>query len=1338
MKVSHEMDEFGGTSGHARIRLCRNHQTLDVSWLNSSLQETLLPGKPWHKVLDKLGAALADDVKHQLRNPKQRQMIFCLLGQHFVKKYFNECPNQPSLLSSTNMSEIDQKKLEEDTRIWLKQQCLKAAERISCQFRLDNNSERLAPEMVHFLNDTYNIVATEMELLLATHEAWEKAADSHKDLPPSEWNSNPTSVAKKRPNSVESKDLSLAMYGGSIFQLNETDKMRIGPEISSPILNCSASDILGDSICAIISLDYDSMLTVCERLSGKLLPKTLRQFIWTDKLIKADAKVDKFERITILEREARVKFGRTVEHQIAKLKIRSATRSPISGLIENAVVEKYEKTPCMHSFATNEQMISETSKTLNVLYVFNGTYEPYLIYWLFPLQMAFKQIMPTAEHPYELAMYLHFLHQNLFPSWTEIFAMAEWMMSLLEREDTEFFTHLQQCFRKNFAVDPKDFLVELIVRERERAQKLYTATDRCEQNKYLTKELLASPVIFLRKWMGEGFVSILDFPAVLLIWDQLYMQDWNQKVMENFCLSILMLLKDSLMAANDYPAIREVFLFYGCHLLTADIQRAWIHLQQGGLPSDIPGLSRQNQRPLADLSPRLSSMEAGKVSLGFQNILPVEVKDVLLKLVLPVPQVEISHTETWLKEFDPLAVELTVSVFYGLEKLCSKTSSFKPSLLQKTKGKTAKKSETTEFTVRFNDSLTLGWQMVDVFQQESTNIRAIWTPKEFSTLVPLHPGKLPYNIMGYTFKHVSKDLAQAHSNIQLTVCDTSKERNRQRNNQMRRKRLQESDFLYVPWIPYNSSTILPRPTSLNCPFDLYIDALHYIPDNATITKVTGQIKNSGLNSLLDIMAFPLLNSSSRNPEFQYRMVLNGDDPKVMDINTCVLLQVYTVDVDSGDLVIIGNSVIRVFNDDGKLNVGGFQLRLRGGMPTKEPAAFTPFALNQYPVIPCCTILLRLLPHTQFSVPAPSYLMGYYFSNDAKPSNSELEIISSFQKDNSFPKLVQEMGMRLIDKEQSKVTLDHLEAWYVERLDEKRHSRPEHFPKYINIHHAVRYRQEAGIRIKIKQAFGLKAGGYYVNVLARVLKGAASMHLPELPQQWAGEEKFLTNQLDFTSLQRSPRWTDPSVVLHPYLDHHSVLLIQIFGLNAIYVPDPSGQRPGKVISHPGQILELNTQSQLGWTAVPLFDSDYVRSGVHSAPLFQGSPSAEFLQSVISQPVKDVMAEGIKKKTLKLLPTFGSVTLEFWDGHYFEEEHYELPVLNNLLTVANTKKFVDTQANKRGQELSQLVLHSMDKKIRKLGRHSPEYYQQEYFYKEAMGNAFYSLVETILLNAGYGHL
>ncbi|XP_019401227.1 PREDICTED: uncharacterized protein LOC109317166 [Crocodylus porosus] len=299
-------------------------------------------------------------------------------------------------------------------------------------------------------------------------------------------------------------------------------------------------------------------------------------------------------------------------------------------------------------------------------------------------------------------------------------------------------------------------------------------------------------------------------------------------------------------------------------------------------------------------------------------------------------------------------------------------------------------------------------------------------------------------------------------------------------------------------------------------------------------------------------------------------------------------------------------------------------------------------------------------------------------------------------------------------------------------------KPQQVPKYLNIHHAVRYGQEAGIRIKVKQAFRLKADGYYVNVLARVLKRAASMHLPELPQQWGGEEKFLTCQLDFTGQQRSPIWTDPSRVLHPYLDAHCVLLVQVYGLNAVYVPDPSGQRPGEVIACPGQVLDLNAPSQLGWTVILLFDRGYVWCGVHSVPLFQGSPSIEFLQFVISQPVKDVMAENIKKKALKLLPMYGSVILEVWDGHYFEDEHYKLPVLNNLLTVDKTNKFLGTQASKSGKEVSELVLQTMDKKLKKLGRNSPEYRQQEYLYKEAMGNTFYSLMETALLNAGYGPL
>ncbi|XP_029470461.1 uncharacterized protein LOC115098197 isoform X3 [Rhinatrema bivittatum] len=850
------------------------------------------------------------------------------------------------------------------------------------------------------------------------------------------------------------------------------------------------------------------------------------------------------------------------------------------------------------------------------------------------------------------------------------------------------------------------------------------------------------------------------------------MQDWNGKVMENFCIAILMLLKNSFLAADNYSAIRQVFLFHGYHLLTADIQRAWIHLQQGGLAADIPGLNRLNQRRHSTMAPVLQA-----ASVGSRQILPFAVKDVLLKLVLPVSSIQRSYDQTWLSEFDPLAVKLRVSVFYGCMKLRSKTGSLPPTLPADSIGKatdlTLKFNETWTFntldpsefidvadtdtnpfvilTVLYNhganDSLTLGWAKVDAFKEETIATRGIWAPRETTLHLLLNPGKKPYNIIdhttGYSRKgnHPYEEASQSLSDIQLTIYDPLKDERTERSPQERHERVidQERHFPYGSWVPHNELTILPDCTPVSHPFDLYIDALHCLPDNATITKVTGQLLNSGLDNRPDIMAFPVLNSSFRNPKFQYRVAVNLDNPKAMNSNTLLLLQVSTVDSDSGEVVFLGNCLIRVFNDKGMLNVGGFQLRLRTEMPsTKLLGSLAPSAFGHYPALTCCTLLIRFLPHSQDPVPAPSYLTGFYFSSDAKPTKSELQMMSTFERDNSFPKLVQEMAERLMDKEQSRVLPDQLLTWYKERLEASNHLAPQHIPQSINIYHLIHYHQEAGLRVRITQAFGLDVDGLYINAFARILKGTSSKHLPELPQRWGGEEKFLTCHHDFTSLLRSPRWTDPSMVLHPYLDEHSVLLVQLFGMDAVYIPDPSGQRVGVVVSRSGQDVELYSQTQLGWTAVPLFDRQYVKSGIHSAPLFQGVPTADFLQSVISHPLMDVMADGLKKGTLKLLKNYGSITVEVWDGHYLDDEHYNLPVINDLLTITKIKKFLVTQSIKKGKDMTSLVLQSLDKRQPKVQRNSPEYQRLEAFYEEAMADKFYSLVESALLSAGYGPL
>lgn len=49
---------------------------------------------------------------------------------------------------------------------------------------------------------------------------------------------------------------------------------------------------------------------------------------------------------------------------------------------------------------------------------------------------------------------------------------------------------------------------------------------------------------------------------------------------------------------------------------------------------------------------------------------------------------------------------------------------------------------------------------------------------------------------------------------------------------------------------------------------------------------------------------------------------------------------------------------------------------------------------------------------------PSYASGYYFTDEAKPTRSEAEIMSTFQKDTLFPMQVNDMAEPLMEKEQS--------------------------------------------------------------------------------------------------------------------------------------------------------------------------------------------------------------------------------------------------------------------------------------------------------------------------------
>ncbi len=58
----------------------------------------------------------------------------------------------------------------------------------------------------------------------------------------------------------------------------------------------------------------------------------------------------------------------------------------------------------------------------------------------------------------------------------------------------------------------------------------------------------------------QAFVSVLDDQAALYVWDQCFMQRWNPTVLEDCCLSLLLLLEHKFLAARDYTEMKMVLI----------------------------------------------------------------------------------------------------------------------------------------------------------------------------------------------------------------------------------------------------------------------------------------------------------------------------------------------------------------------------------------------------------------------------------------------------------------------------------------------------------------------------------------------------------------------------------------------------------------------------------------------------------------------------------------------------------------------------------------------------------------------------------------------------------
>ncbi|CAF3608316.1 unnamed protein product, partial [Rotaria sp. Silwood2] len=98
------------------------------------------------------------------------------------------------------------------------------------------------------------------------------------------------------------------------------------------------SDILSSSVVAILKRDPRRIIFIREKLFGQQLPVSLRQFIWTECLLRFEKKPYDND-LSFVELETRREFAAGVTRGKTELRLTNPSNTPVTNLIENAVIE---------------------------------------------------------------------------------------------------------------------------------------------------------------------------------------------------------------------------------------------------------------------------------------------------------------------------------------------------------------------------------------------------------------------------------------------------------------------------------------------------------------------------------------------------------------------------------------------------------------------------------------------------------------------------------------------------------------------------------------------------------------------------------------------------------------------------------------------------------------------------------------------------------------------------------------------------------------------------------------------------------------------------------------
>ncbi|KAM5148157.1 LOW QUALITY PROTEIN: coiled-coil domain-containing protein 17 [Mantella aurantiaca] len=493
-----------------------------------------------------------------------------------------------------------------------------------------------------------------------------------------------------------------------------------------------------------------------------------------------------------------------------------------------------------------------------------------------------------------------------------------------------------------------------------------------------------------------------------------------------------------------------------------------------------------------------------------------------------------------------------------------------------------------------------------------------------------------------------------------------------------------NDAMTVPegaYIPRSRRKAMVEPYASTEGITVFIDGARFLPDAATVTRVTGRIFDKNFDQIgPDISTGIDLNSDIFHPFFCYSVQINSPDPPP----TSTLLLKKFLNRFSRDLSLIGWAAINLFvesatqrapsSDAGgvqvSLNEGGHQIRLYHTSPPSD----RPFSVESLAswgrIVPCATLLIRIRRggsrQRDTEVP-PEYSQGVYYSDTAQPSPGEVRLYtamvsrSAVQVREAIPPLAGGFGPEMTPDLQ-------LSDWLQKTFNEKM---KDSAPRPFQLCCVSRYLVTAGMAVSVDSAQNLPWSGF---TLAHIsFNPPAAFYYGE---PWMRYDRSApVCHIDPESHQNCPVWRDGFQIFTGRTFHKFLTLV--IHLHEI--------RP-EVPATGGRAREFTAGSQ-AWTAMRVFYRRYCHLGAFQLPLYQGAPTLSALHTLRSGDCREMLRD-LERQQLLSRVTAASVILRIGDGRRREElETFGAQDINQIYLPEDSIAAYTAQPN--GRILSELA-------------------------------------------------